>query len=376
MTQSLKGSMKIMEEKAAEREGATVTQIAKLSSEVKSALTPPAQTANANAADDCKALQEEVNVLKQELKCLKERSEKRENEPWARVSSLAAELQGIKSKQPVNSISTPPVPPVPPVIPLMNTVNVQSEQSQYQHQRREPPQQYAQHFRSASNRNQDDQQNPHEFQRTPPPRSARRVVVMMDSNRANIDFRRLFGSDNTQTVPCKNIVDANHQLQRGLGHQEEPTDIVVHVGTNDLDIHNAEAVAEGLNKFVLNVKSKHQSSKIHVSLLLPRNDSLQAAAQKTNRLITTSVQQTLPGVRIIQHPTIGTKHLRDVKHLDRYAQENSDLSGTQLFSKDIYKSVVGSEPTEETLAHSRRWNSKTSRNNRYKGYDQNNRYNR
>ena len=125
----------------------------------------------------------------------------------------------------------------------MNTLNVQSElqvrqhqnqnpqlthpsQSQYQHQQREPPQQYAQHFRAASNRNQDDQQNPHEFQRPPPPRSARRVVVMMDSNRANIDFRRLFGSDNTQTVPCKNIVDANHQLQRGLGHQEEPTDIV------------------------------------------------------------------------------------------------------------------------------------------------------
>ena len=153
--------MKVMEEKAAERERATVSQIAKLSSEVKSALTPPAQTSQANAAD-CKALQVEVNLLKQELKGLKERSEKRENELWTRVSSLAAELQGIKNKQPVNSLSTPPVPPVPPVIPLMNTVNVQSEQSQYQHQRREPPQQYAQHFMSAHNHNQDDQQNPHE----------------------------------------------------------------------------------------------------------------------------------------------------------------------------------------------------------------------
>ena len=197
---------------------------------------------------------------------------------------------------------------------------------------------------------------------------------MMDSNRVNIDFRRLFGSESTHTIPCRNIVDANHQLQRGLSNQEDPTDIVIHVGTNDLDILGPEIVAESINKLVSNAKSKYSSSRIHASLLLPRKDSAQAAVQKTNRLITASIQQTLPGVRIIHHPTIAEKHLRDAKHLDRYVLDNSAHSGTQLFAKDLYKSVVGTEPTDEILRYSRRWNSKSNRNARYSNYNHNSGY--
>ena len=96
--------------------------------------------------------------------------------------------------------------------------------------------------------------------------------------------------------------------------------------------------------------------------MMMRKDSAQAAVQKTNRLITASIQQTLPGVRIIQHPTIAEKHLRDAKHLDRYVLDNNTHSGTQLFSRDLYLSVVGMEPTDEILNYSRRWNSKSNRN--------------
>ena len=141
-----------------------------------------------------------------------------------------------------------------------------------------------------------------------------------------------------------------------------------------MEILGAETVAESINKLVSNAKAKYGSSRIHASLLLPRKDSAQAEVQKTNRLITASIQQTLPGVRIIQHPTIGEKHLRDAKHLERYVLDNSAHSGTQLFSKDLYRSVVGQDPTDEILRHSRRWNSKPNRNARYSNYSDNNGY--
>ena len=189
MTQSLKCSMKLMEDKAAERERVTVSKITELSNDIKSvkiiqqstcdktitaiksAATPPAQTYQVNVAE-YKMLQEEVHSLKQELRAHKEKSEKRECELSTRVSALAAELQAVRNKQPLSSI---PVPPVPPVAPLMNNraLDRQSDsiirQPQnenphlshpppFQNQQRQPPQQYAQQVRSAPNHRRDDQQ--------------------------------------------------------------------------------------------------------------------------------------------------------------------------------------------------------------------------
>ena len=54
--------------------------------------------------------------------------------------------------------------------------------------------------------------------------------------------------------------------------------------------------------------------------------------------------------------------------------DNSAHSGTQLFAKDLYKSVVGTEPTDEILRYSRRWNSKSNRNARYSNYNHNSGY--
>ena len=182
-----------------------------------------------------------------------------------------------------------------------------------------------------------------------------RIAVLIDSNRNNIDFRKLFGSAKTETIPCKNIPDANHQMQRGIMKKdEEPTDIIIHVGTNDLDIHKPEAVADGLSNLVLQAKRNYKSAKIHLSLLLTRNDNLQAAVLKVNRLVSTHVQQTVPGVSIIHHTSIGTKHLHDAKHLNRYVGDHGTFSGSQLFSKDMYKSVLGRDPSSEVLASSRR----------------------
>ena len=299
----------------------------------------------------------EIQILKEELKESERRAANRESMLIEKINKLSNEIDEIKRKQQTSTSSL-------------------ESQAKLQSQKLAPYIKKDDHqYNSIQNQNNQEQENRKEqtSNETNNQQNAR-IAVLIHSNRNNIDFRKLFGSANTETIPCKNIPDANYQIQRGVMKIEDPTNIIIHVGTNDLDIHKPEAVADGLSSLVMQAKRRYNSAKIHLLLLLPRNDNLQAAVMKVNRLVSTQVQQTIPGVSIIHHTTIGTKHLHDAKHLNRYVGDHGTFSGSQLFSKDMYKSVLGRDPSTDILASSRRWMNKYETQRSGFGYHSNFKY--
>ena len=188
----------------------------------------------------------------------------------------------------------------------------------------------------------------------------------MDSNRNNIDFRALFPeAAEVRVVPCSNIPSAHNAIQRGL--QFSPTDIVLHVGTNDSEVMSPDAVAEGMEKLALTAARKHGCD-VHLSLLTPRSDNLSENVIRTNQKLKANAHRHPDSIKLVEHATISVRHLRDNKHLDRYRKGDSDkLTGTQLFSRDLYASVVGAAPSYGTLTKSRKWPDYRQRDNRVGG---------
>ena len=180
------------------------------------------------------------------------------------------------------------------------------------------------------------------------------VVFLIDSNRQNIDFHQLFPDAAKVTViPCSYISAANHKLQQGL--LGTPTDIVLHVGTNDMDTMAPESLADSLQRLAAAAKNKYKC-KVHVSLLTPRKDEMSRTVLQTNNLLTTVIQQKAPGVKVVAHPGLSTKHLRDDRHLNRYRIDNDIMAGTQFFAADLHRSVYGVDPSDSILKASKRWN--------------------
>ena len=196
----------------------------------------------------------------------------------------------------------------------------------------------------------------------------RRIVMLMDSNRKNIDFTRLFPRADVEVRACSSIPAANKMLQMGF-QQQSPTDIIIHVGTNDLDVMSAEAVSEGLQNLAVNASQKYRSARVHISTLLPRKDEIQARVVKVNRSAPAEIRQKVPGAHTILHAEINQKHLCDDKHLDRYMRDNARFSGTQLFSINLFRSVYGEDPAEWIVKSARRWKSKFTRQERNERYD-------
>ena len=77
---------------------------------------------------------------------------------------------------------------------------------------------------------------------------------------------------------------------------------------------------------------------------------------QTNNLLTTVIQQKAPGVKVVAHPGLSTKHLRDDRHLNRYRIDNDTMAGTQFFGADLHRSVYGVDPSDSILKASKRWN--------------------
>ena len=183
----------------------------------------------------------------------------------------------------------------------------------------------------------------------------KRVVLLIDSNRSTIDFSALFPeAEQVKVVPCSNIPSAHNEVQRGFSFP--PTDIVLHVGTNDTDIITPDAVAEGLEKLAVTATRTHGCD-VHLSLLTPRNDKFSGHVIKTNQRLKANASRLPTSIKIVDHKSISVRHLRDAKHLNRYAKDSDQLAGTQLFSRELYASVMDASPSYDTLAKSRKWRS-------------------
>ena len=185
--------------------------------------------------------------------------------------------------------------------------------------------------------------------------------MLVDSNRNSIDFHELFPDAAKVVVkPCSNIPSAHNEIQRAL-FGCEPSDVVIHVGTNDSDIGTPQGVSDSLTKLA-KAAARSTGATVHLSLLTPRSDELGAAALETNKILAAQVGEWPSNMRVVAHPTLSTRHLRDTKHLNRYRVGGDELAGTQMFAGDIYKSVNGVYPSQVILKNSRKWHTQANFN--------------
>ena len=73
------------------------------------------------------------------------------------------------------------------------------------------------------------------------------VYILIDSNRKYVNFRNLLAPAEVEVQACGTIGMARSNLKRGLDFQQ-PTDILTHVGTNDVDKIAPEAVVNNTLK--------------------------------------------------------------------------------------------------------------------------------
>ena len=150
---------------------------------------------------------------------------------------------------------------------------------------------------------------------------------------------------------CGDIPVAHRNIAQGFGFH--PTDIILHVGTNDMDIGTPQGVADDLCKLAEAAVRKYGCD-VHVSQLTSRNDRFSKEALRANELIEAQ-SQLLEGVQLIKHPHLSPRHVYDDKHLDRYRCGQDELSATQIFSIDLFKGVYGMAPPTQIVKSSRRW---------------------
>jgi hypothetical protein len=176
----------------------------------------------------------------------------------------------------------------------------------------------------------------------------------MDSNRNNIDFHALFPNAAEVVVrQCSNIPSAHNEVQRGR-FGCDPTDVIIHVGTNDSDVGTPQGVADSLFRLA-EVAARSTGAMVHLSQLTPRNDEHGISALETNKILVSQANRWPSNVRMVTHPELSTRHLRDAKHLNRYRVDSDIFAGTQLFSADLYKSVNGNYPSKDIMKSSKKW---------------------
>ena len=188
---------------------------------------------------------------------------------------------------------------------------------------------------------------------TQPTKPKREISILIDSNRKNIDFRRLFPGAKVNVIPSGTLEWARTAVGKGIG---SPTDVILHVGTNDIDSIPGDQFAEEVVTLSSDIQKLHRCN-VYVSEVLPRGDM---EVTQVNSSLRQRTRSTIP------HHDITNRHLHDPKHLNRYRIDQDSLSGSQLFARDLYKAVQRDDPARELLDASRRWKPKNTGDSIYK----------
>ena len=194
-----------------------------------------------------------------------------------------------------------------------------------------------------------------------------RIVVLMDSNKKNIDFHKLFNQPVT-VVPCPTVAWAHRAIQRGLG---KPAKVIIHIGTNDLDSVTPLSYADDMISLAEQININYKCPVIILEVLVRRPNSygisLNDKVDAANELLRGSRFST------ISHSDVHEEHLYDEKHLNRNTRGNQHLAGSQIFAKNLYKALYESSPSMQRLedciifpehregtnssrSHNKRWN--------------------
>ena len=93
-----------------------------------------------------------------------------------------------------------------------------------------------------------------------------------------------------------------------------PTDVILHVGTNDIDIYSSEIIMDMTVEVVESIGNRFPQATIHASEMIPRaSTEANKIANAVNGLLRS--HQWPESVHIMNHSGISRRHLKDEKHL-------------------------------------------------------------
>lgn len=220
--------------------------------------------------------------------------------------------------------------------PLQHTPSYQSSPSiLHPHDQLQP---------STSNQPYRDSRQP----RTPvTPQDNSEIAILIDSNRRNVDFKKLFPGENVAVYPCGTVSWAKKTVEDKL---RSPKTVILHIGTNDIETRSPYSVHENLLALKRQIDEKFRCNTI-ISSLLTRNDRLNDSVEVCNNLLRT----TIPPSNLICHSNISDLHLFDKKHLSFKPSALNVLSGCQLFATNIFAHLNGVPPSTQILESTKRF---------------------
>ena len=119
---------------------------------------------------------------------------------------------------------------------------------------------------------------------------------------------------------CPTVEHAKSILHDIDPNKNSPEVIMLHTGTNDLEhIQDQKQMAQEIYRLVSLASSKFPNSRILYSLLLPRDDVLNAKVIEVNRLIEENTKS-IKNLNLIYHTNVLSANqpiLHDKKHLNR-----------------------------------------------------------
>ena len=98
----------------------------------------------------------------------------------------------------------------------------------------------------------------------------------------------------------------------------DPEILICHTGTNNLDFSDSYSVADSFTDFANIAKEKFPSSKVVISSILPRDDSIQNKVELCNCILERELQSL--DIEVLSHQNVENKPdaLYDNKHLNKY----------------------------------------------------------
>lgn len=140
------------------------------------------------------------------------------------------------------------------------------------------------------------------------------IALLIDSNGKYIDLDRFSPKSPTHKYFTPTITSATETLNSNdLG---KPTLIIIHTGTNDLDRSTESQCINKYQEMVKLVSDKHPSSKIIISSILIRADSLDQHRSELNTKLE-NLCSPYPNVHLVNNDNISYDCLHDSKHLKR-----------------------------------------------------------
>ena len=180
----------------------------------------------------------------------------------------------------------------------------------------------------------------------------RLILIVMDSNRNHINFRKLFEGYSVRMMKAGTVKEAREKFQLD-GASFNPTDIVVHLGTNDVESEDAIAVANNIQSLSKDLKRRYHCN-VHISPLPPRGDALNTKVITVNSNLRNNPEIS-QYARLINQPDLSVDLLYDKKHLATKQRGPGQLSGVQTLARNLFIGVTGKQASKTQLHNMQTW---------------------